>query len=128
MTDQQNVDVTLPRRAAGVREGREALAPLRAGLGLRYDDLRLLVSEVLTNAVLHGEGETMRLKATLTETGCLVEVIDEGEGFEPPKPAPSMPDSTPGGRGLALLDRVASGWGVYEGGSTHVWFQVPYER
>jgi anti-sigma regulatory factor (Ser/Thr protein kinase) len=42
---------------------------------------RLLVSELVTNAVVHGHGD-IRLRATLDDDRLLVEVIDEGEGFE----------------------------------------------
>jgi anti-sigma regulatory factor (Ser/Thr protein kinase) len=115
------IDLTLPRRAASVRAGREALSALRDGLGLAgYQDARLLVSELLTNCVVHGGGETMRLKVTPTAAGHLFEIIDGGPGFTP------RPRSE-GGRGLALLDRVADDWGLFDDGSTHLWFTLAQE-
>jgi anti-sigma regulatory factor (Ser/Thr protein kinase) len=121
------LDMTLPRRAASVRAGREALSALRAELGLSgYEDARLLVSEVLTNAVLHGEGDTMRLKVTTTpDDGHLFEIIDGGPGFVPPPLTSTSDGDAPSGRGLALLNRLSDGWGVFEGDSTHVWFRLP---
>ncbi|MDQ6606117.1 MAG: ATP-binding protein [Actinomycetota bacterium] len=55
----------------------EALELDDAGLGTA----KLLASELVTNAVLHGEG-TITLRAALDDDRLLVEVIDQGSGFE----------------------------------------------
>ncbi|HUA70919.1 MAG TPA: ATP-binding protein [Solirubrobacteraceae bacterium] len=57
------------------------------------DTARLLVSELVTNAVIHGRGE-ITLRATLDEDRLLVEVIDEGRGFERHKHSFPMPCRT----------------------------------
>ncbi len=85
------------------------------------DSARLLVSELVTNSVQHGAGDTVTV---LIDTGLpdLVrcEVIDDGTGFVPR----ARPERPVGGWGLLLTERPASSWGVREG-STHVWFDLP---
>jgi|SRR5580704_11683551 anti-sigma regulatory factor (Ser/Thr protein kinase) len=81
---------------------------------------QLLVSELVTNAVVHGIGEIM-LRATLDEDRLLIEVIDEGQGFE--RTVRQRDFASVGGRGLAIVDAEASRWGIHEG-TTHVWFEL----
>ncbi|WLW55377.1 ATP-binding protein [Streptomyces sp. YU58] len=86
------------------------------------DEARLLASEVLTNAVQHGEGP-IRLRLSLTEGELTVEVTDRGPGRPRRRHAGSADES---GRGLELLDTLAASWGTRpaEDGKT-VWFTLP---
>ena len=87
------------------------------------DELRtaeLLVSELVTNAVMHGSG-TITLRAHLDEDRLLVEVIDEGRGFE--RTVRNSDFDRVGGHGLTIVDAEASRWGIHEG-TTHVWFEL----
>lgn len=88
------------------------------------DTLGLLVSEVVTNAVVHG-GDTSALEvvASLTDESVRVEVCDDGEGFVP-RPRALAPDEA-GGWGLFLVEQLASSWGVTFSGRTTVWFELP---
>ena len=95
----------------------------RFATALGSDELgtaKLLVSELVTNALLHGQGKII-LRAQLDEDRLLVEVIDQGTGFERAVRDAGIEDV--GGWGLALLDRESSRWGVHEG-TTHVWFEL----
>jgi PAS domain S-box-containing protein len=88
------------------------------------EDLRLLVSEVVTNAVRHapagGEiGFTVRARGTARVR---VEVADPGHGFGYEGPAGSLDDE--GGWGLYLVDQLASRWGIDEEPTTTVWFEL----
>jgi anti-sigma regulatory factor (Ser/Thr protein kinase) len=84
------------------------------------DDVLLIVSELVTNAVLHGEGEI--LVRTKLEDGCVLgEVTDEGPGFEPQ--LPKRDTMTPTTQGLCIVNRLAADWGVTDG-AAHVWFSV----
>jgi signal transduction histidine kinase len=86
------------------------------------DDARLLVTELVTNSVRHGQGEVVRLVVDEPRPGRLrVEVIDDGHGFLPIA-RESAPDE-PGGWGLQLVEELSASWGVREG-STHVWFEL----
>jgi hypothetical protein len=51
----------------------------------------------------------------------LVEVIDEGSGFERVVRQQTFEDLH--GRGLMIVDAAASRWGLHEG-MTHVWFEI----
>src|SRR5215471_3738716 len=64
---------------------------------------RLLVSELVTNAVIHGRGR-ITLRAGLNEDRLLVEVIDEGSGFNPAVCEPAFNSARDGGRGLRIVD------------------------
>jgi anti-sigma regulatory factor (Ser/Thr protein kinase) len=81
---------------------------------------KLLTSELVTNAVLHGQGQ-ITLRAQIDEHRVIVEVIDEGKGFERKMRRANYDDVH--GRGLAIVDSEASRWGVHEG-TTHVWFEL----
>ena len=116
------VEVELPRDATAARQARQLVVDqLAAELDREeLDRARLLVSELVTNAVLHGQG-AIRLKARLDEDRLLVEVIDEGSGFERAIRQNDLEQL--GGWGLSVVDAEASRWGVHEG-ATHVWFEI----
>lgn len=81
---------------------------------------KLLASELVTNAVLHGEGRIV-LRGQLDEDRVLVEVIDEGKGFELEVRRRAFEDLH--GRGLLIVEAESSRWGIHEG-TTHVWFEL----
>ena len=90
---------------------------------LKQDQLqtaKLLTSELVTNAVLHGRGRIV-LRAQVNEDRVLVEVIDEGKGFEHELRRRNSEDLH--GRGLLIVDSESSRWGIREG-ATHVWFEL----
>lgn len=85
-------------------------------------DVKLLVSELITNSVKYGgDGEvTLQLESRHPEH-IRVEVVDQGSGFVPI--ARNRPATEAGGWGLHLVETLADRWGVHEG-STHVWFEI----
>lgn len=73
------------------------------------------LSEVATNAFVHGHGHTVTVRLTLTDGQLLIQV----EGSGPWLPEVSCPDPDQleeGGRGLWLVDALSDSWGVLEGG------------
>jgi anti-sigma regulatory factor (Ser/Thr protein kinase) len=85
-------------------------------------DVKLLVSELITNSVKYGgNGEVTLRVDTDSPRKLRVEVIDQGAGFVPV--ARSRPATEVGGWGLHLVQTLSDRWGVYEG-STHVWFEI----
>ena len=87
----------------------------------RLDDGELAVSELVTNAVLHGR-EPIELRVTTTETCVRVEVRD-GSAVSP---SFSMLDPTAvTGRGLMLISAASDRWGVEPGADgKRVWFEL----
>ena len=81
---------------------------------------KLLISELVTNAVIHGQGE-IALRAELNDERVFAEVSDQGHGFEYEVRLPGSEELH--GRGLAVVDALSSRWGVGEG-STRVWFEL----
>jgi anti-sigma regulatory factor (Ser/Thr protein kinase) len=121
------VDVRLDAAPASVARAR---AQLDALSGVVKDDLledlRLLVSEVVTNSVRHaGLRPTDKVSLHVTADGKRVraEILDPGPGFDPP---PHVPGAGAGsGWGLFLVERVADRWGIDRvDASTRVWFEL----
>ncbi|OSC57290.1 ATP-binding protein [Streptomyces sp. 4F] len=94
------------------------------GVRGRADDVVLCVSELATNALLHGvpPGRGFLLRLLPCGDGVRVEVHDSGGGV----PAvPLDPDGAgEGGRGLLLVSELADKWGVAEREpGKAVWFE-----
>jgi anti-sigma regulatory factor (Ser/Thr protein kinase) len=108
-------------------DARAALSPLVGALTAQvYSDLRLQVSELVTNSVRHAKlrpGDRIRLQVSVSDRLLRVEVSDPGQGFRTaniPEPAAGEP----GGWGLFLAERLADRWGVdHDGGWTTVWLE-----
>lgn len=98
----------------------------------------LLTSELVTNSIQHSdsrrEGETVTVVVIAVPGGVRTEVIDEG-GATIPAVCPehgSQPDLAESGRGLQLVEMLATRWGHYrdEAGAL-TWFELltsPHER
>lgn len=106
---------------------RAAIADFSARHDLDTDTLAtmmLLVSELVTNAVVHPEAPEpteICLTARLAGTMVRVEITDQGSGFTPQERDPARAD---GGYGLYLLNKAAARWGVEHRDGTTVWFEV----
>ncbi|MGW7051682.1 ATP-binding SpoIIE family protein phosphatase [Streptomyces sp. NPDC054887] len=92
----------------------------RWGLPELADTTRLLVSEVVTNAVRHAGGRPVELRLVRADT-LLCEVADANHTL------PAMRDAAPdeeSGRGLRLVSRLAHRWGAsHSGPGKVVWFE-----
>jgi anti-sigma regulatory factor (Ser/Thr protein kinase) len=110
-------DTTAPYHARRAVESlRDRISPEVAG------DVKLLVSELVTNSVKYGGEGALALNVRVTDASTLrVEVVDQGAGFVPV--ARNRPATEVGGWGLHLVETLSDRWGVYEG-STHVWFEI----
>jgi anti-sigma regulatory factor (Ser/Thr protein kinase) len=95
------------------------------------DAVLLLVSELVTNAVLHagaGPDRPVRLEVRRESRLVRVAVADEGPGFTWHPTTSSGPKES-GGWGLFFVDRIADCWGVEcTGSGSRVWFEIAYEE
>ncbi|MEV6840625.1 SpoIIE family protein phosphatase [Streptomyces sp. NPDC051133] len=108
-----------PREVARARRlVREQL--LDWGLPQAVETAQLLVSEVVTNAVRHAEGDRIGLRVVRTDA-LLFEVTDDEPALPAMLAAGPLDES---GRGLRVVSRLAREWGA--SGSGHrktVWFE-----
>jgi anti-sigma regulatory factor (Ser/Thr protein kinase) len=115
-----------PRRSDQIPRARALVrTTLRSwGVHARLDDLLLVASELFTNAVLHGDGH-VELSLELRSGAVRLEVVDGGHPRVRMPLAPVAP-SMFSGRGLAIVDRVASEWGSATAphGGTSVWAEI----
>jgi anti-sigma regulatory factor (Ser/Thr protein kinase) len=85
------------------------------------DDAVLLVSELVTNSVLHG-GPPVVVAVDCDEATLQVRVRDGSSSLPAPREAASGDEN---GRGLALVAEMSADWGVdTEEDGKHVWFVI----
>lgn len=116
----------LPRRLVSVPHARrlaaDALSP--SGTPAAGDDLALVITELVANAVRHGRGRRISLR--LQADGLRVRVEVENRRWTTrPRRRPAS-DVRQSGRGLALVAACSRDWGFEsEGrGLTRVWAEV----
>lgn len=111
-----------PRSAKTARRFlRESLAEAGAGVALE-ETAALLTSELVTNAFLHAHSD---VTLTVNWDGSRLRVsVDDDSPLRPVRRQPEL-DSL-GGRGVALVDSLASAWGVEQrdGSGKTVWFEL----
>jgi anti-sigma regulatory factor (Ser/Thr protein kinase) len=86
-------------------------------------DVELLVSELVTNSVKHGElghGDTVLVRVYLAADRLRLEIENPGTAGV----IASRPPDRRGGFGLDLVDLLAASWGVSRNGSTNVWLEL----
>jgi anti-sigma regulatory factor (Ser/Thr protein kinase) len=116
----------LPVSPEAASEARHALDRFNEELSAHsMRDVRLLVSELVTNAVRHADlvaGDVIGLVVEFADQTLRVEVHDPGGGFVPSAPSPDP--VRPSGWGLYLVAELADRWGVDSDERTLVWFEL----
>ena len=89
------------------------------------EDLLLVVSELVTNAVVHG-AEPIRVTMVRAPERVRVEVTD-GAAASSPHGNPRPPTDAETGRGLSVVTRLAVAWGwrASPGRGKTVWAELP---
>ena len=114
-----------PEAASAARSALAAIEPQLAPEPM--NDVRLLVSELVTNSIRHSSGEAhspVTLDVALSEDKLRVEVTDRGSGFEPHSREPGQ--SKASGWGLYLVEHLSDRWGVIRNHITRVWFEIDH--
>ncbi|HEX4930061.1 MAG TPA: ATP-binding protein [Gaiellaceae bacterium] len=127
-SDTTTLELYLPATEAAIGQARRFVDRLE--VLDRHEDVRssvrLLVSELFTNAVKYGsrrEASRIRLTVAVTDTHVRGEIGDRGRGFA--EAETTMPDGdAESGRGLAFLDALADRWGIVRNGESCVWFEL----
>jgi len=131
----ERVELELPRAPTAPARARSELREALAGRVGDSDQatLTLLISEVVTNAVIHpdpGVGGSVGLRMTTYANRVRVEVSDAGSGFDASSLRPRPREA--GGHGLIVVDGLSSRWGTSrragEGPDGFcVWFELDVE-
>ena len=121
------IAVALPAVPESIPRSREVLESLRGELDESLlDDLRLIVSELVTNSIRHAglrSSDPIDLEISVTDETIRLELRDRGRGFAPP-PSPNNPFQE-SGWGLFLVSQLTDRWGVStEDGMTTVWIEI----
>ena len=119
---------TLPALPGAVSEARRwagAVAAAHLDDG-QAEKLRLVISEIVTNALRHGsESKRIDLAVTPKPEFLCVQVTDDGPGLVP-RPRALTADEE-GGFGLYFVEQLTRRWGVTrENKRTRVWFELDY--
>ncbi|GIU93164.1 MAG: hypothetical protein KatS3mg011_2070 [Acidimicrobiia bacterium] len=109
--------VELPATLEAPRRLRARLERLRDDLGERFDDVVLIVSELVANSVVHTDSRRVSVRLKLRGDTVRVEVSDDGHGF--------TPDDVTRRWGIAVVERLARRWGVDRGKRFTVWVEIP---
>jgi anti-sigma regulatory factor (Ser/Thr protein kinase) len=121
-----SLELELERSAEAPAIARAAIAGLceQAGVGgASCHTLLLLVSEIVTNAVVHSDAppsQPIEFSANARSGLVRVEVADGGRGFHPAEGV-----NPAGGWGLRLVQQEAARWGIDTERGTSVWFELP---
>ncbi|HSL12310.1 MAG TPA: ATP-binding protein [Actinomycetota bacterium] len=117
-------EFTFPANENTPRLARRALDGQLSSLGPDAESrLRLLISEVVTNAIRHGHlapDEQVDVKVDLKDGGARVEVSQPTRA-EAPVPRQVRDE---GGFGLKLVDELTDAWGMEAGPPGVVWFEI----
>jgi serine/threonine-protein kinase RsbW len=121
------IRLTIPAKAEYITLSRLALTgvvrlhrkPLSAEV---LGDLKLALTEACTNSVRHAYGEgqgSVQILYELHDDRLVVEVTDEGDGFEPPStPSTALAGediTEEGGLGIAIIEALADELEIREG-------------
>jgi anti-sigma regulatory factor (Ser/Thr protein kinase) len=121
---QVSVDEVLPRRPVAVRHARALASDALARDPEPHDELALVITELVANAIRHGRGRRMRLRM-VTRAG-MVRVEVENRCWHTTPRRRLLTESKPNGRGLALVAAYSRSWGIDQSarGRTLVWAEI----
>ncbi|QFY08841.1 ATP-binding protein [Nonomuraea phyllanthi] len=115
------VDTPLPKEIGSITAARGIARRVLTECGYQghHEDVLLVVSELVTNALVHGDGPpSLRMRGSASKVR--IEVSDEGERLpEPREPGPAN------GWGLHVVRLLSTGWGISprDGGKV-VWCEL----
>lgn len=124
-TVRAHANMRLPHSDRAPRMARAFVAESLQGWHLddMIESASLVVSEVVTNAVIHARSDA-ELVLERTPTALRISVTDRGDGLVR-QPGPPGSD---GGRGLLIVQQLSTSWGAEPTGTGNcVWAELPIE-
>jgi anti-sigma regulatory factor (Ser/Thr protein kinase) len=123
----RQIDLRLNPNSEAVLAARHSLDRFE-GLLLpeKLEDVRLVVSELVTNSVRHAglsPDEQISLAVAISGGSVRGRVCDPGPGFEKPTELKPRTDLS-GGWGLPIVERISDRWGIKRNGCACVWFEI----
>ena len=118
-----SVDVACDAGAPGAV--RSALAGL-ACLGDDHDDVMLVASELVTNAVVHSgciHDDLLAVRASISGDQLTISVHDPGVSEQAAQPRGDA--GAGGGWGLRIVEKLATRWGSHRNDGYRVWAELP---
>jgi anti-sigma regulatory factor (Ser/Thr protein kinase) len=115
---------TFRRDAAEVRRARSLVRSSLTSWGLSHQipALELAVSELVTNALVHGEGD-IDVRLTASDDVVRLDVADHGRNGQP-RISQGADGGELGGWGLQVVDELSDAWGTISGpAETRVWME-----
>lgn len=117
------IALRIPASKGAPRTARHGVVEALDLEGELAEHVALLVSEAVTNSVIHNESsEVVHVDAWWTDDHLRIEVCDERGGF---RRAAEAAEPGQQGHGLALIGFLADRWGVHSDGHTRIWFELP---
>ena len=99
------VNLDLPSDAASIKRARDAVSELAEQVGVPVGDVKLAVSEAVSNAVIHAfrgqDPGTISVRARVVRDRLIVVVADDGTGMRPNVDSPGL------GFGISLITKMA---------------------
>jgi anti-sigma regulatory factor (Ser/Thr protein kinase) len=117
------IALELPANSDAPARARQAVR--EAAASFPEDDrwrAEVIVTELVSNAVLHGPGGPVEVALDWGGNGFRGQVADPGPGIRRGELVPRRAVDE-GGRGLFLVDALSDGWGLSDDRS-RVWFEV----
>jgi serine/threonine-protein kinase RsbW len=109
----RSVRLRVPARAEYIALARLALSGLADIVALPDEllaDLKLALTEAVSNSVRHAYADGagfVSIAYELTGEALVVEVVDDGKGFDPDRPPVEGEELTEGGLGIAIIRTIA---------------------
>lgn len=117
----QEITLRVEPSTQAPRVSRSHLGELRHALGSRFDDVEMVLSELVTNSVRHGNGSgEISVEVGVSDATIRVQVTDQGPCF-------AKEDPRGEGMGLTIVDKIAERWGVERDTGCTVWVEIARE-
>jgi anti-sigma regulatory factor (Ser/Thr protein kinase) len=100
-------------------------------IGASQADVALIVSELVTNSVVHAHVDASQLlKITVARLNDRVRIAVADNGSETVPHLREVNADRPGGVGLRIIDQLCLSWGVFGTGAgpSEVWCDVPFSQ